>query len=58
MSIYDGKGPQTPAGILNKIYSRKGPGDEGDGRISVNTSYTEKYVDSQGKSKKTKKRKS
>jgi hypothetical protein len=55
MSIYDGKGPQTPNGILNKMYSKKSPDDQGDGRKSVKTSYIEKYEESQKKPKKSKK---
>ena len=54
MSIYDGKGPQTPNGILNKMYSKK-PDNQGDGRKSVKTSYIEKYEESQKKPKKSKK---
>ena len=55
MLIYDGKGPQTPNGILNKMYSKKSPDDQGDGRKSVKTSYIEKYEESQKKPKKSKK---
>jgi len=58
MSFFDGKGPQTPRGIWNKMYSRIDPNDKGDGRQSVETSYMKKYDGSLQKSKKTKNKKS